>query len=87
MRSEWMRESVKSVDTTIIIDLLEEYLVENDMTMAEFGRTRLGMKKRTQINQLYEYRTKKKTRISGARAATILRAIGEPVPKRLKSAA
>lgn len=80
VRTEASRRRVRSVDCSIIIELLEEYLEENNVTMAEFVKEKLGIVKNTQINQFYEYRTGRKQRISGDRAVAILQAIGEPVP-------
>lgn len=79
IRSEAALRRSRAVQTLFIMEMLEEHLVANDLTMAEFLRTRLGIEKRTEMNQYYEYRARRRTRMSGDHAARILAAIGEPI--------
>lgn len=80
-RSRRALHAAKSVDPGIIMELVQEYLDENDLVMADFTE-KLGLQRHS-CSILYKYRSGTKKTMSGAMAARILKAIGEPVRKDL----
>lgn len=79
-RSRRCKMAAGSVKPDLIMELVAEYCAANHITLLRFGMTRMGLT-RSGAQHLYQLRSGKRTSVSAAYAARILRAIGEPVRK------
>lgn len=82
VRSRRMKVAKKSVKPELIMELVDEYCRENDLSLRQFVVTRLK-RPASNASHLSGFRSGRYKSMSGMYAARLLRAIGEPVRKDL----
>lgn len=78
-KSRGVRRHYRSVDPSLIMELIDEYCEEHDLTFNAFCE-RVMKLPRWKICYMHEVHNGTRRSISGRMAADLMRAIGEPVP-------